>query len=291
MPKIKIYPDSKDLIYLLEQSSPFNPDEFENELKINNAEIVLSPINIFGFCAPLRYSSIHTDIMNSLNRIEKMPIRFISETKIFMLELKEAMQAFNEGREYREICPFVSRFDETLSVDGLPPTRLWMNFGLAETVFTLWTGGSNFFDGLKDYAPKYRRLFEIERNIPNKPILSEEFKYVVDRNLKSNKLKIPSQKLKPFAEWIYKEPIRCPSLRLGYEVYHNIVKDKRSVPKDSDMDDLVYANCIPYVDFITFDRKMYHYYRQTCLNENLGYERRLYKNVSEIFTVLKKGKE
>ncbi len=290
MPKIKIYPDSKDLIDLFEKSYPCSPDEFENELNINNAEIVLSSTNIEELSAPLSHSKKDANIMKTLIRIEKMPIRFISESKIVFLELNEAVHAFNEEREYLQINPFVSRFDETLSDDGLPPTKIYINYGLAETVFDLWRAGFDF-KGLKGYAPKYRRLFEIERNIPDKPNLRKEFTYVVDRNLKSNKLEIPPQRLKSFAEWIYKEPKRCPSLRIGYEVHHNMVKDRKSIPQDSTMDDLNYANYIPYVDLISFDRRMYHYIKQTCLNEKLGYEKCLYKNVSEIFAVLKKGKE
>jgi hypothetical protein len=290
MPKIKIYPDSKDLIDLFEKSYPCSPDEFENELNINDAEIVLSSTNIEELSAPLSYSKKDANIMKTLIRIEKMPIRFISESKIAFLELNEAVHAFNEEREYLQINPFVSRFDETLSVNGLPPTKDYISYGLPETVFDLWQAGFDF-KGLKGYALKLRRLFEIERSIANKPNLNEEFMQAVDRKLKSSKLEILPRNLKSFAEWIYKEPKRCPSLRIGYEVYHNMVKDRKSIPEDSTMDDLCHANYIPYVDFISFDRRMYHYIKQTCLNENLGYERGLYKNLSEIFAVLKKGKE
>ena len=290
MPKIKIYLDSKDLIDLFEKSYPCSPDKFEYELNIYDAEIVLSSTNIEELSAPLSHSKENANIMSKLNRIEKMPIRFISESKISILEINEAVNAFNEEREYLQINPFVSRFDETLSVNGLPPTKAYINYGLAETVFDLWQAGFDF-KGLKDCAPKFRRLFEIERSIVNEPNRNEEFIQVVDRTLKHRKIETPPQGLKSFAEWIYKEPERCPSLRIGYEVYHNMVKDRRSIPEDSTMDDLCYANYIPYVNFISFDRRMYHYIKQTCLSEELGYEKGLYKNLSEIFTVLKKGKE
>ena len=70
-----------------------------------------------------------------------------------------------------------------------------------------------------------------------------------------------------------------------------MVKDSKSIPEDSTMDDLNYANYIPYVDFISFDRRMYHYIMHTCVNEKLGHERGIYKNLSEIFAVLEKRKE
>lgn len=290
MPKIKIYPDSKDLIDLFGKSYPCSPDEFENKLNINDAEIVLSSTNIEELSAPLSHSKECANIMKKLIRIEEMPIRFISESKVVFLELNEAVHAFNEEREYSQINPFVSRFDETLSYDGLPPTKNYIGYGLAETVFDLWQAGFDF-KGLKGYAPKYRRLFEIERSISDKPNLREEFTPVVDMGLRSNELEIPPERLKSFAEWIYKEPKRCPSLRIGYGVYHNMVKDSKSIPEDSTMDDLNYANYIPYVDFISFDRRMYHYIMQTCVNEKLGHERGIYKNLSEIFAVLEKRKE
>ena len=150
----------------------------------------------------------------------------------------------------------------------------------------MWAEGCDF-KRLKGYVSRFRRLFEIERNIHNKPNLRKEFTYVVERGLISNNLGIPSQGLGTFAEWIYKEPRRCPSLRIGYEVYHEMVRDVKTIPEDTTMDDLCYANYIPYVDFISFDRRMYHYIKQTCISNGLGYESGLYKGLSEIFAELK----
>ena len=65
------------------------------------------------------------------------------------------------------------------------------------------------------------------------------------------------------------------------------IKDENVLSSASGLDDLTQANYIPYVDFISFDRRMYHYLKQTCDNENLGYESRLYRNLSDIYDVLK----
>ena len=53
--------------------------------------------------------------MSLLNKLEKMPIVYMHADSQG-LELKEALNAFGNKREYLPVVPFVKRFDETLDL-------------------------------------------------------------------------------------------------------------------------------------------------------------------------------
>jgi hypothetical protein len=124
--------------------------------------------------------------MRLLNRLEKMPLCFIHVSAIPHLELEEALQAFSTGREYRSIFPFVKRFDETVDHYGQPPTRLYLHYSLAETVWDLYTlRALRGFDG---YAEQMKQLFASDRALPQRPSLQVHFATVIERHLTLYKL-------------------------------------------------------------------------------------------------------
>lgn len=65
-----------------------------------------------------------------------------------------------------------------------------------------------------------------------------------------------------FGRWVYENPLRCPGLRLSYEMYHELSANLGDSPKDSDIPDFAHINAIPYVDAATLDRRMLHYFRR-----------------------------
>lgn len=278
-----IYLDTSDLINLFQKSIPISPDDFEKKLRTNGHEIVVSIINILEFSAPLLEKNTQTNVMSLLNSIEKMPIKYISLPGINKLELKEALAAFTQGREYREIFPFVNRFDEALMVDEPAPTRPLTNYNIAETIWDLWHNKPSVFKLFQKHSPLLKKQMDSDRTLKSKPSLRDHFVENIRKSLSRYNLSITSQKLRVFSEWIYEIPTRCPSVRLGYEVHHNFLKDIYDIPKQGDMGDLSQINCIPYVDRITFDRRMSHYAKEACRNLGLGYEKRICKNVDEIF--------
>lgn len=283
---MKIYLDTKDLIRLFQESPASSIDMFEAKLRDGNHELILSFLSILELSAPLLCARAETNVMNLLNRIERTPVTYISEIKITGLELKEALNAFTEEHTYRQISPFVSRFDQTCVVDGDPSTKVYMNFSLAETVFTLWSEDKSLFRGFLPHTKKLQVLFETDRDIPKPPSLSENFIKTIGRDSRDYKVEIPSGKLKTFAEWIYNDASRCPSIRLGYEVYHEILKNLRDVPKDGDIPDFGHVGCIPYIDLITLDNRMRNYVKQACPSSIADYESRLCKNWEEVISKL-----
>jgi len=67
-----------------------------------------------------------------------------------------------------------------------------------------------------------------------------------------------------FVSWVYADARRCPALRLGHEVYNEIVKNINDIPESGDIPDMALIRVIPYVDAVRLDRRMRSYCSQVC---------------------------
>jgi len=125
--QMRIYPDSKDLINIIEKSDPCSADYLESFLRTGGHQIVLSLMTVVKISGPLLHKEARTNLMRLLNRIESMPHAFIHSSSIPRLELKEALKAFSNGREYHKINPYLDRFDEIVDFHAQPPTKIYSN--------------------------------------------------------------------------------------------------------------------------------------------------------------------
>jgi hypothetical protein len=82
---------------------------------------------------------------------------------------------------------------------------------------------------------------------------------VIGRLIEHHKIEKPKEAIDDFAAWIYEDPRRCPGLRLGYEVFHELLKNVGDKPEAGDIPDLSHINAIPYADAATLDRRMHGY--------------------------------
>ena len=280
---MKIYLDTKDLINVFENSQPFSAEQLNEILRANGHELVLSFLSIIEISAPLLNRDAQTNVMRLLNSIEKFPIKYIS--KIFNFELKEAYNAFSEGREYRQISPFFNRFDYTIEDDGPPPTHDFINYPLSEIVFDLWVHSPTIFKRFITYTKKFRNIVSADRSLVKPPTLRENFVKTVGRALRQEKLSI-SLNLTTFANWVFDKSERCPSIRLGYEVYHKITKNIGDKIQYGDIPDFSHLNCIPYVDLATLDRRMCSYTAQASTKLGTDYHKKIYVKLEELIRTL-----
>jgi hypothetical protein len=84
-----------------------------------------------------------------------------------------------------------------------------------------------------------------------------------------------------FAEWIYADASRCPSQRLGYEVWHKMVRNINDIPHASDLEDFEHISCLPYVDILTLDRRMHGYVSQVSKALSTDYDRKIFRSAKE----------
>ena len=280
---MKLYLDTRDLINILERAKPFSEEQLFQCLQQGSHQLAVSFHTVNELSVPLASSTAKTTVMALLTRLERMPITFMhSKTK--GLELKEALDAFSSQREYKELHPFVNRFDQTVDLEANPATSIYINYSLAETVWDLHNHGG--LQGLESYAPKMRELIAADRSLLNPPSLRTNFVNVLQRSLKLYKLYLSTASLPAFATWVYNNANRCPSLRLGHEVWHKIVANKTDALEDSDMEDYQHLTCLPYVDLMTLDKRMHGYVSQALTNLGLDYHRRIFKSAQDALNCL-----
>lgn len=168
-----------------------------------------------------------------------------------------------------------------MGVGEVPPTKVFLNLSLAETVFGLWQHDARFFERLEAHADHLRRLFTEDRAQARRPALREHFVVVLGRDLRHCNLPIPTQ-LPELGAWIYKDPRRCPAKRLGFEVYHRLLRNIEDIPANGDLADFFHIECVPYVDLITLDSRMRNYVRQAYRATGAAFDGRVCANVGEI---------
>lgn len=283
---MRIYLDSKDIIQLFEKSEPCTVEEFDEFLRTGNHELVFSFITIIEISEPLFHKNAKTNVMRLLGQIEKLPHKYIHSSIITRLELEEAYRSFVSGEEYRGISlPFASRFDMIVDLEGNPATKQYFNYPLAEIIWDLFNSGG--LSGLNKYANKLSVTFKADRALNPKPSLKNNFANTVDRNIKLYQLKIPQEEVTSFASWIYSNPKRCPSDRLGYKLWHKMIKNLTDTPLESDLEDFANIAALPYVDFMTLDRRMYGYVSQVSKDNSIEYNKKIFRNTEEILNKMR----
>lgn len=133
---MKIFFDTKDLIELIEKSIPISTNDLEIIFREKDFKIVISNTLILELAEPLLHKSDKTNVMNNINQLETIPHIFINTKSLIRFELLEALDAYNNNREYRNIDPFVSKFTDALEINKIFPLEtLIINPSLAEIVW------------------------------------------------------------------------------------------------------------------------------------------------------------
>ena len=141
-----IYLDSRDLIDLCQDSACIEISDFENWLLSHSHRVVLSMQTLIELSDQLRIGNL-LEVRRDLNRLENLPHTFVNEGRICDLEMREAISAFEENREYRfdATAPFGARIDQVADLHGEPqwilegrtpvPTSMIVNYGIAEAFY------------------------------------------------------------------------------------------------------------------------------------------------------------
>lgn len=278
-----VYLDSKDLIELLERSRPCSADEFGKSLTDGDHRLLLSPPLIYEISAPLLKPNVSTNVMKLLNRLEALPHTYFGQAKSTQLELLEAVEAHAAGQEFVRTDPFVHRFDYTIQEQ--PATADFLNLSLAEAVWILWRDSPEIWTVPARNLLRYQNVLTNDRNTSGHPSLKNHFPTALERNLKLYRIPVPNN-LHALADWIFVNPLRCPSYRLGFEVYHKLQLNRTDAAKESDLDDFAHVDCVPYVDLITLDRRMATYVAQASRAMGTDYHTKVCKNVEEVLARL-----
>jgi hypothetical protein len=191
-----------------------------------------------------------------LLEIEQLPVTYLREGGITFSELKEAVRAFSENREFRTIAPelYVRRWDETLVLEGPSPAEILVNQRLDELVGMLWKRGALRLTERR-WGKLLQQQFEGDRRLPPdvRKATRRNFPMALRRHLDQFSIQFDEKRTHQLAEWIYDDPSRCPGHRLSYDVRQELMNDLRKTVTANDISDFAHVAAVPYVDVITMD--------------------------------------
>jgi len=276
-----IYFDTSNLINITEREDPCDILGLRRLLMAGQHRLVLSMNTILELSEPLLNRHASTNVTALLNRLESLPHVFVNASRISKLELEQAVKAFFEGKEYEFVTPpFVARFDETVDLNAKPPTRVFLNYSLAETIWDLFNVGALAHQEI--FPVKLKEAFALDRNGSPKPTLRQHFRTVIKRKLAMNRIGVLDGEADALADWIYATPSRCPAIRLGYELWHKMIKNVGDQPRASDIEDFHHLDCAPYVDMITMDRRMHGYLMQVGVSIGVDYGSKAFRETTDV---------
>jgi hypothetical protein len=258
--------DAKDLIDAVEHNRPIALADFDQYLRTRGHELVLTSTNVREFVAPLITDNDFLKMRKLLQNLEALPVCYLREATILHQELAAAWRAIESGSNYDGIDPYVGRWDETI-FPGEAPSRIFVTFRLDEIIHRLWRRPSKPLLMPRRHIDWTRANIEREREITDAERLSLKRNFIgsvgrhlqVGKHFRVEETVIDRTALDGFGKWIYADPHRCPGFRLHYNTYHELVRNFRDIPKDSDLLDFAHIPAIPYIDAITMDRRMTDY--------------------------------
>ena len=291
-----IYPDSSDLINLCRGTAPISISELAQRLAAHSHRLVLSLDTLIELAAPLRNGYL-LEVRKRLNQLEQFPVTFANEARIYNMEIREALAAFEQAREYNftAITPFASRLSNAIDLHGAPlyiseggmlvPTSMLINYGIAETMLYLWRHDRQIFDVQRRREREWIFVMDNDRAMASPPSLRDHFVTMIIRALATHGIRPPQAGAELLARWIYESPLRCPGVRLTYETQHRFRRDRAANPSASDMIDLARITAIPYVDFFVTDAAMMTYCRQAVADIGMTYPQ-LFGNLRAVMSHL-----
>jgi hypothetical protein len=173
-----IYPDSSDLINLCRGAIGISISDLAQKLAAKSHKIAFSFDTLIEVAAPLR-DGRSLEVRKELNQLEELPHVFVNEGRIRDMEIREALSAFEQGREYSfaAITPFASRLDGAIDLHGTPQyvvehmgarpmrvqTEMIVNFRIWDIIQYVWKRDPEAFNVQRRREPEWISLLESDR--------------------------------------------------------------------------------------------------------------------------------
>ena len=281
--------DASSLINL-ERGQPFSFDALGEILRERHARLVLTRTNVLELSASASKTGEFLPVRTTLLEIERLPVVYLREGGITYAELKEAVNAFTEHREFRRDNPYVKRWDETLVVQGPSPAAILVDQRLDELVFMLWKRGALSLTERR-WGKLLEQQFKEDRKLPaqTRKAIRKSFPMALRRHLSQFSIRFPEEKVQELAEWIYEDPERCPGHRFSYDVRQELMNNVTSRISGNDISDIAHVEAVPYVDSITMDRRTADLCRRVSkrLSNNhpsIRYRERIFSSLNELLS-------
>jgi hypothetical protein len=263
---MRILLDTRDLINVVDRNAPISLADFEAYLQAGNHQLVLSNTSVREFAGPLARGGEFLRLRPLLQSLERLPHTYIKEITVVAEELGTAVTSFIAGVEPAVLSPYTDRWDRTMVPlpDGRRGTaEMLVGFRLDEIVHAIYRINPQLFAPPEHYLAALRALLEADRDLLRKgqAPAREHFVRSIKKHAQSHRVLLPAGREDEFAEWLYKNPNRCPGLRLSHEMFRAITSNYGDQPQVGDFGDLGQIFAIPYVDAATLDNRIRDYLR------------------------------
>lgn len=253
--------DASDLIALSERGEPVSPKQFELWLKSHDGCLVLTGTSVVEASVALFEAGKASELRGLVQTVTTVPVCYLKEIAIFVEELGGALIAFGRGKEPLKVDPYVAKWSDTL---GISLGKSYVSQGIAETVLHLWRTAP---EALRHFHRYQEILAEelaaepsaLEANAAPLDLALQQFERYTERQLKLHGFSPPPAGISAFASWVYSDPLRCPGLRLAFELSQEVVKRANKEPAETALPGLGHIHAIPYVDGITLQRPLLEY--------------------------------
>jgi len=264
--------DSRDLINVLERRSSVSVADLESYLRRGDHQIILCFSNIRELVSPLTDGVPYLDIRPHLQTLETLNHAYMREVGIVKIELQAAVEAFTAGTEFVNPSPYADRWDQTLgSLPGSQrvQTDYMVNLSLDNLVYFT-------------YLANQRALLRAGKLPPRQHFITS-----VKKHAASNRVPLPEGQEDEIALWVYRDPNRCPGLRLNHEIFRSLTGNYEDIPEASDFTDLALTFALPYVDAATLDRRIRDYCQRASrklskLDVAHNYRERIYDDLADL---------
>jgi hypothetical protein len=291
--EMHILPDTRDLINLTERGQPISASVFQQYLTNGNHKAVLTFNNVRELAGPLAVGDgDFLRIRRYLQALEAMPHTYLCEVKIPGLEIQAAGEAFTTGSEYQDVSPYVNRWDGTLMTRSQNLTEHFkqlVGLRLDDIVHDVFRYQPQAFAPLHEALPNLITLLRQDRELlrTGKVPAREHFVRSIKKHAEYHNVALPVGREEEFARWVYRDPRRCPGLRLNHEVYRRLMRNHTDVPEVGDFVDLNLIFAVPYVDAITLDNRIREYCSQAArslmrVGLAVDYRDRLYRDLPSL---------
>lgn len=294
---MRIYLDTASYINLIERANAgISPDEFCALLSGNGHTVIYSCPLICELISPMWDPDSQTVVTPTLNRLEEFPHQWIDIVGLPNLEVRLALRYFRDGINYPGVDPYVGNFADTLSN---PPTamRLALHYPIAEAAFDLRNSGcfnpqAQNANHLHLYRELMRRDRELVKTVNNRQqarrtLFIERIVQRIQRErLHDGADEGNTNLFQAAAEHVYDHSDWCPSLRLGFGMFHSILDDFGDNLSDGDLGDLAHIQALPYVDYYITDRRIAAHVERVSRTLGVAYQQKLRPNIAQLVDVL-----
>ena len=165
---MRILLDTKDLLDLVQRHAPVSLSVFHEYLTSNSAELVLTFTAVREMASPLVDGADVLKVRGIFRKLESLPICYLREATVTADELRMAVTCFEAGDEYRGPCPYVQRWDDTLSVGRELLVKMLVNQSIFDFVYMVYREHPAALKGPSPFGNILRVQFQQDRSLDSR---------------------------------------------------------------------------------------------------------------------------